>query len=179
MDKSDQTSMDGASKADTAPSKRPQQKGNTPNVDSAKPSTALAKQEVKNIPRGRERDVPGRARTATAEAARGEAREAPYEKVRELSTAAVWHWGFQWDQHSWKTPPLLGTLLGASEFHWETLLAEKDLTVAKASQIINAQILYHGILTRTNIAFSSSTPYSLELSLTRRRRPLVTPSRVW
>lgn len=31
----------------------------------------------------------------------------------------------------------------------------------------------------TNIAFSSSTPYSLERSLTRRRRPLVTPSRVW
>lgn len=136
MDKSDQTSTDGASKADTAASKRPQQKGNTPSVDSAKPSTALAKQEVKNIPRGRERDVPGRARAATAEAARGEAREAPYEKVRELPTAAVWHWGFQWDQHSWKTPPLLGTLLGAGEFHWETLLAEKDLTVAKASQIM-------------------------------------------
>lgn len=54
-----------------------------------------------------------------------------------------------------------------------------NLEVAKASQIINAQILYHRILTCTNIAFSSSTPYSLELSLTRRRRPLVTPSRVW
>ncbi|TRZ18323.1 hypothetical protein HGM15179_008748 [Zosterops borbonicus] len=89
MDKSDQTSTDGARKADTAASKRPQQNGNTPSVDSAKPPSTLAKQEVKNIPRGTKRDVPGRARAATAEAARGEAREAPYEKFHSLFFGAV------------------------------------------------------------------------------------------
>ncbi|NXR81373.1 RAD9B protein, partial [Pycnonotus jocosus] len=68
------------SKADTATSKKLQQKGNTPSVDSAKPPSALAKQEVKNIPRGKEREVPGRAGAATAEAAGGKATEAPYEK---------------------------------------------------------------------------------------------------
>ncbi|NWZ43671.1 RAD9B protein, partial [Brachypodius atriceps] len=71
------------SKADTATSTKPQQKGNTPSMDSAKPPSALAKQEVKNIPRGSEREVPGRAGAATANAGR-EATEAPYEKVREL-----------------------------------------------------------------------------------------------
>lgn len=131
MDKSEQTSMDGASKADTAASKKPQQKGNTPSMDSAKPPSALAKQEVKSIPRDTERDVPGRAGAAMAEAAGGEATEAPYEKVRELPMMSAVephscclaehpyvHWRFQWDQlsqqHSWKTPPLLGTLLGGS-----------------------------------------------------------------
>ncbi|NWU35692.1 RAD9B protein, partial [Hylia prasina] len=68
------------SKADTAASKKPQQKGNTPSTDSAKAPSALAKQEVKNTPRGTERDVPGRAGAATAKAAAGEATEAPYEK---------------------------------------------------------------------------------------------------
>lgn len=168
--------MDGASKADSATSKKPQQKGNTPSMDSAKPPSALAKQEVKNIPRGTERDVPGRAGAATAEAAGEEATEAPYEKVRELPTVSAVEphscWGIQshhcWE-HSW----------GAGGLHWEMLLPDKDLPVAKASQIINAQLLYHRILTCTNIAFSSSIPYSLELFLTRRRRPLVTPSRVW
>ncbi|NWV47047.1 RAD9B protein, partial [Daphoenositta chrysoptera] len=67
------------SNADTATSKKPQQKGNTPSMNSAKAPGALAKQEVKSIPRGTERDVPGRAGAATAEAA-GEATEAPYEK---------------------------------------------------------------------------------------------------
>ncbi|NXW67462.1 RAD9B protein, partial [Hirundo rustica] len=66
-------------KADTAASKKPQQKGNTPSMGSAKPSSDSAKQEVKNTPRGSERDVPGRAGA-------GEATEAPYEKVRELPT---------------------------------------------------------------------------------------------
>ncbi|NXD97890.1 RAD9B protein, partial [Chaetorhynchus papuensis] len=70
--------------ADTAASKKPQQKGNTPSVACAKPPSALAKQEVKSIPRGTERDVPGTAGAATAEAVGGEATEAPYEKVREL-----------------------------------------------------------------------------------------------
>ncbi|NXO95847.1 RAD9B protein, partial [Certhia brachydactyla] len=68
---------------DSNTSKKQQQKGNTPSMDSAKPPNALAKQEVKNIPRGTERDVPGRAGAATAKAA-GEATEAPNEKVREL-----------------------------------------------------------------------------------------------
>ncbi|NXU61488.1 RAD9B protein, partial [Horornis vulcanius] len=68
------------SKADT--SKKPQQKGNTLSMDSAK-------QEVKNTPRGTERDVPGRAGAATAKAAGGEATEAPYEKVRELPTVIL------------------------------------------------------------------------------------------
>ncbi|NXD50743.1 RAD9B protein, partial [Corvus moneduloides] len=72
------------SKADMAASKKPQQKGNTPSMDSAKPPSALANQEVESIPRGTERDVPGRAGAATAEAVGGEATEAPYEKVREL-----------------------------------------------------------------------------------------------
>ncbi|NXO11459.1 RAD9B protein, partial [Oriolus oriolus] len=67
------------SNADTTASKKPQQKGNTPSMDSAKLPSALAKQEGKSIPRGTERDVPGRAGAATAEAA-GEATEAPYEK---------------------------------------------------------------------------------------------------
>ncbi|NXU34958.1 RAD9B protein, partial [Drymodes brunneopygia] len=67
------------SNTDTAASKRPQ-KGNTP-----KPASALAKQEIKSIPRGTERDVPGRAGAATVQAA-GQATEAPYEKVRELPT---------------------------------------------------------------------------------------------
>lgn len=84
MDKSEQSSMDGASKADMATSKNPQQKGNTPSMDSAKAPGALAKQGAKIVPRGMERDVPGRAGAATAEAGRGEATEAPYEKVREL-----------------------------------------------------------------------------------------------
>ncbi|NXF24437.1 RAD9B protein, partial [Rhodinocichla rosea] len=72
------------SNAVTAASKKPQQKGNTPSMDPAKPLGALAKQEVKNIPRGTERDVPGRAGAATAQAAArgGEATEAPYAKVR-------------------------------------------------------------------------------------------------
>ncbi|NWS85612.1 RAD9B protein, partial [Toxostoma redivivum] len=65
---------------DRAASKKPQQKGNTPSTNSAKPPSALAKQEVKSIPRGTERDVPGRAGAAMAKAAGGEATEAPYEK---------------------------------------------------------------------------------------------------
>lgn len=86
MDKSDQSSMDGASNAVTATSKKPQQKGNTPSMDPAKPQSALAKPEVKNVPRGTERDVPGRAGAATAQAAGGETTEAPQAKVRELPT---------------------------------------------------------------------------------------------
>ncbi|NXB90985.1 RAD9B protein, partial [Vidua chalybeata] len=75
------------SNAVTAASKKPQQKGTTPSMDPAKPPSALAKkQELQNIPRGTERDVPGRAGAATAEAAGGEATEAPYAKVRELPT---------------------------------------------------------------------------------------------
>ncbi|NXO29421.1 RAD9B protein, partial [Cisticola juncidis] len=58
------------SNTDTATSKKPREKGNAPSTDSAKP-------KVKNTPRGRERDVPGRAGAATAA---GEATEAPYEK---------------------------------------------------------------------------------------------------
>ncbi|NWW02855.1 RAD9B protein, partial [Oreocharis arfaki] len=69
--------------ADMAASKKPQQKGNTPSMHSAKAPSALAKQEVKSLPRGTERDVPGRAGAATAKAAGGEATGAPYEKVRE------------------------------------------------------------------------------------------------
>ncbi|NXP89328.1 RAD9B protein, partial [Passerina amoena] len=61
-------------------------KGNTPSTDPAKPQSALAEQEVKNLPRGTERDVPGRAGAATAQAAAGEATEAPHAKVRELPT---------------------------------------------------------------------------------------------
>ncbi|NXA66497.1 RAD9B protein, partial [Mohoua ochrocephala] len=75
--------------ADTAASKKPQQKGNAPSMDSAKPPSALAKQEVKSIPRGTERAVPGRAGAATAEAAGREATEAPHEKVRELPTVSA------------------------------------------------------------------------------------------
>ncbi|NWV18994.1 RAD9B protein, partial [Origma solitaria] len=67
------------SDAETAASKKPQQNGNTLSTDSAKPPSAMAKQDVKNIPRGTEMDVPGRAGAATAEAA-GEATEAPYQK---------------------------------------------------------------------------------------------------
>ncbi|XP_014109127.1 PREDICTED: LOW QUALITY PROTEIN: cell cycle checkpoint control protein RAD9B [Pseudopodoces humilis] len=48
MDKSAQTSTDGASNTDTATSKKPQQKGNTPSMHSAKPLSALAKQESRN-----------------------------------------------------------------------------------------------------------------------------------
>ncbi|XP_030915323.1 cell cycle checkpoint control protein RAD9B isoform X3 [Geospiza fortis] len=202
MDKSDQTSMDGANNAVTAASKKPQQKGNTPSMDPAKLPSALAKQEVKNIPRGTERDEPGRAGAATAQAA-GEATEAPHAKVRELPTVPALEphsccWaehppgalgGFQWyqlsQQHSWKTPAQLenpstagNTPGGQGGFTGKRCWLGKILRVAKASQIINAQILYHRIVTCTNIAFSSSTPYSLELCLTR-RRPLVTPSRVW
>lgn len=148
MDKSDQTSMDGASNAATVTSKKPQQKGNTPSMDPAKSPSALANQEVKNIPRGTERDVPGRAGAATAQAA-GEATEAPYAKVRNSPrcqqgnpTAAAWlstpmcTGGFSgischsstagkpqycWE-HSW----------GAGGFPWETLLAEKDLKSGKS-----------------------------------------------
>ncbi|NWI76033.1 RAD9B protein, partial [Dryoscopus gambensis] len=68
------------SNADTATSKKSQQKGNAPSMDSAKPPSALAKQEVKSIPRGTGRDEPGRAGAATAEAAGGEATGAPQEK---------------------------------------------------------------------------------------------------
>ncbi|NWT83999.1 RAD9B protein, partial [Lanius ludovicianus] len=60
--------------------RKPQQKGNTPSMDSAKPPSALAKQKVKSNPRGTERDAPGTAGAATAEAGGGEATEAPYEK---------------------------------------------------------------------------------------------------
>ncbi|NWV05116.1 RAD9B protein, partial [Ptilonorhynchus violaceus] len=70
------------SNADTAPSKYPQWNGNTPSKDLANPTSALAKQEVKSIPRLTERDVPGRAGAAMAEAAGGEATEAPYQKIR-------------------------------------------------------------------------------------------------
>ncbi|XP_053815601.1 cell cycle checkpoint control protein RAD9B isoform X1 [Vidua chalybeata] len=90
MDKSDQASVDGASNAVTAASKKPQQKGTTPSMDPAKPPSALAKkQELQNIPRGTERDVPGRAGAATAEAAGGEATEAPYAKFHSLFFGAV------------------------------------------------------------------------------------------
>ncbi|NWV38793.1 RAD9B protein, partial [Grantiella picta] len=65
--------------------RKPQQNGNTLSMDSAKPPSALAKQEVRSILRGTERDVPGRAGAATAEAARGEAKEAPYQKVTQNS----------------------------------------------------------------------------------------------
>ncbi|KAF4790523.1 cell cycle checkpoint control protein RAD9B isoform X1 [Turdus rufiventris] len=68
-----QTSRDGASNTNTATSKKPQQKENTPSMNSAK-------QEVKNIPRDTERDVPGRAGAAMAKAAAEEDTEAPYEK---------------------------------------------------------------------------------------------------
>ncbi|NXY53051.1 RAD9B protein, partial [Callaeas wilsoni] len=71
--------------ADTAASKKPQETGNTPGMDSAKPPSALEKQEVKSTARGTERDGPGKAGAATAEAA-GEAAEAPYQKVRERPT---------------------------------------------------------------------------------------------
>ncbi|NXE38567.1 RAD9B protein, partial [Ptilorrhoa leucosticta] len=70
--------------ADTAASKKPQQKGNAPSMD-------LAKQEVRSIPRGTERDGPGRAGAATVKAAGGEATEAPYQKVRELPTVSAFH----------------------------------------------------------------------------------------
>ncbi|NXS29828.1 RAD9B protein, partial [Pomatostomus ruficeps] len=66
---------DGAGNADMAASKEPRQKGNAPSRDSAQPPRALAKQEVKSVPRGTERDVPGRAGAATAEAAGGAAME--------------------------------------------------------------------------------------------------------
>nr|XP_054501989.1 cell cycle checkpoint control protein RAD9B [Agelaius phoeniceus] len=49
MDKCDQTSMDGASNAGTATSKKPQQKGNTPSTGPAKPPSALAKQEFHSL----------------------------------------------------------------------------------------------------------------------------------
>ncbi|NXG98649.1 RAD9B protein, partial [Loxia leucoptera] len=68
------------SNAATVASKKPQQKGNTPSMDPAKPPSALANQEEKNIPRSSERDVPGRAGAAMAQAAGGEATEAPYAK---------------------------------------------------------------------------------------------------
>nr|XP_026651965.1 cell cycle checkpoint control protein RAD9B [Zonotrichia albicollis] len=84
MDKSDQSSTDGASNAVTATSKKPQQKGNTPSTDPAKPPSALAKQEVKNTPRGSERDEPGRA-------AAGEATEAPQAQFHSLFFGAVSH----------------------------------------------------------------------------------------
>lgn len=133
MDNPDQTSMDGASNTDTATSKKPQQKGNTPSMNSAK-------QEVKNIPRDTERDVPGRAGAAMAKAAAGEDTEAPYEKVRELPTGSaephscclstpMYTGGFSGTschsstagkaQHSWKHS------WGADGFHWEMLRAEK------------------------------------------------------
>ncbi|KAL9834135.1 cell cycle checkpoint control protein RAD9B isoform 3-T3 [Geothlypis trichas] len=89
MDKSDQSSMDGASNAVTATSKKPQQRGNTPSMDPAKPQSALAKPEVKNVPRGTERDVPGRAGAATAQAAGGETTEAPQAKFHSLFFGAV------------------------------------------------------------------------------------------
>ncbi|NXU13777.1 RAD9B protein, partial [Pardalotus punctatus] len=68
------------SKAETAASKKQQQNGNTLSTDSAKHPSPVGNQEVKSIPRGTERDVPGRAGAATAEAAGGEAMEAPYQK---------------------------------------------------------------------------------------------------
>ncbi|XP_064249164.1 cell cycle checkpoint control protein RAD9B isoform X2 [Passer domesticus] len=89
MDKCDQTSMDAASNTGTAASRKPQQKGSTPSTDPATPPSGLAKQEVKNIPRGSERDVPGRAGAATAQAAAGEATEAPYAKFHSLFFGAV------------------------------------------------------------------------------------------
>ncbi|KAI1233108.1 hypothetical protein IHE44_0006303 [Lamprotornis superbus] len=49
MEKSDQTSMDGASNTDTATSKKPQQQGNTPSINSAKPPSALSKQEFHSL----------------------------------------------------------------------------------------------------------------------------------
>ncbi|XP_074410256.1 cell cycle checkpoint control protein RAD9B [Zonotrichia albicollis] len=182
MDKSDQSSTDGASNAVTATSKKPQQKGNTPSMDPAKPPSALAKQEVKNIPRGSERDEPGRA-------AAGEATEAPQAQVRELPTVpALEPHSCCWAEHPTCTGGFRGIRVTAAQLENPSTAGNtpvgqggftgKDLGVAKASQIINAQILYHRILTCTNIAFSSSTPCSSELSLPR-TRPLVTPSRAW
>ncbi|RMC05788.1 hypothetical protein DUI87_17331 [Hirundo rustica rustica] len=49
MDKSDHPSTDGARKADTAASKKPQQKGNTLSMGSAKPSSDSAKQEFHSL----------------------------------------------------------------------------------------------------------------------------------
>ncbi|NWV73816.1 RAD9B protein, partial [Dasyornis broadbenti] len=60
--------------------RKPQQNRNTPSLGPAKPPSATAKQGVKSIPRGTERDVPGRAGAAPAEAEGGGATEAPYQK---------------------------------------------------------------------------------------------------
>ncbi|NXY21126.1 RAD9B protein, partial [Atrichornis clamosus] len=73
---------------DRTTSKNPQQNGNTLSKDSAE-------QEVKRIPSATERDVPGRAGTATAEAAGGEATEAPYQKVREMASYLYQYCVFQ------------------------------------------------------------------------------------
>lgn len=119
--------MDGASNAATAASKKPQQKGNTPSMDPAKPPSALAKQEVKNIPRGTERDVPGRAGAATAEAVGGEATEAPYAKVRELpmvpavephSCCLAEHPHVLWGSSGISCPSIAGKLQHCWEHSW-------------------------------------------------------------
>ncbi|KFW65167.1 Cell cycle checkpoint control protein RAD9B, partial [Pygoscelis adeliae] len=49
--KSEKNLMDKASNAEAAASKKPRWNGNAPNTESAKPTSPLAKQEIKSIPR--------------------------------------------------------------------------------------------------------------------------------
>ncbi|NWU51788.1 RAD9B protein, partial [Dromas ardeola] len=77
------------SNAAAVASKKPQWNGNAPNTEPAKPASPLAKQEVKNIPRVREREVPGTEGAALTEAEdyamlEGEAAESHSQKVRRL-----------------------------------------------------------------------------------------------
>lgn len=81
--------MAKASNAEAAASKKPQWNGNAPSTESAKPTSPLAKQEIKSIPRVAKKGTTGVAGTAITEAEdramlEGEATESPYQKVRRL-----------------------------------------------------------------------------------------------
>ncbi|KAM6241417.1 cell cycle checkpoint control protein RAD9B [Spheniscus humboldti] len=92
--KSEKTSMDKASNAEAAASKKPRWNGNAPNTELAKPTSPLAKQEIKSIPRVAKKGTTGVAGTAITEAEdravlEGEATESRYQKFHSLFFGAV------------------------------------------------------------------------------------------
>ncbi|KAM9259884.1 cell cycle checkpoint control protein RAD9B [Cariama cristata] len=80
--KSERTSMDKDGSAAAAASRKPQWNGNTPNAESAKPASPLAKEEIKRVPGVPKREVTGTEGTAVTEdhtALEAEAAESRYQ----------------------------------------------------------------------------------------------------
>ncbi|XP_009579080.1 PREDICTED: cell cycle checkpoint control protein RAD9B [Fulmarus glacialis] len=92
--KSEKASVDKDSNAEAVVSKKPQWNGSAQNAASAKPTSPLAKQEVKSIPRVTKKDTTGAEGTAMTEAEaravlEGEAAEPHHQQFHSLFFGAV------------------------------------------------------------------------------------------